>query len=120
MKTVLLLDDARSVRSVFGELIRKAGLEAHTASTAEEGFQYIQEHGAPDLIVTDINMPGITGLEFCRRVRHIEQSVPILVLSAQSDRSLIQEAQQAGVNGWMLKPVEPEYFMNRVMSALAQ
>ncbi|HEX4918362.1 MAG TPA: response regulator [Limnobacter sp.] len=119
MKTVLLLDDARAIRSIFGELIRRAGFEAQTASTAEEGFQYIQEHGAPDLIVTDINMPGITGLEFCRRVRSMTNHVPILVLSAQSDKELIQEARQAGVNGWMLKPVEPEYFMNRVISALS-
>ncbi|HEX4879555.1 MAG TPA: response regulator [Limnobacter sp.] len=119
MKTVLLLDDARAIRSVFGELIRRAGFEAKTASTAEEGFQYIEENGTPDLIVTDINMPGITGLEFCRRVRSMTKHVPILVLSALSDKELIREAKEAGVNGWMLKPVEPEYFMNRVISALS-
>lgn len=120
MKTVLLLDDARSIRSVYSEVIRQAGFEAQTASSAEEGLQYIVDHGTPDLIVTDINMPGISGLEFCKRVRHVAKHTPIIVMSALSDKGMVAEANTVGVQGWMLKPVEPEYFLNKLKSILGE
>jgi two-component system, chemotaxis family, chemotaxis protein CheY len=120
MKTVLLLDDARSIRSVYSEVIRQAGFEAVTASSAEEGLQYIVDHGTPDLIITDINMPGMSGMEFCKRVRHVATQTPILVMSVLSDKGLVAEARNLGVQGWMLKPVEPEYFLNKLKSVLGE
>ena len=120
MKTVLLLDDARSIRSMYAEVIRQAGFEAQTASSVEEGLQYIVEHGTPDLIVTDINMPGLSGLEFCKRVRHVSKNTPIIVMSALSDKGLVAEARSVGIQGWMLKPVEPEYFLNKLSSLLSE
>jgi two-component system, chemotaxis family, chemotaxis protein CheY len=120
MKTVLLLDDARAIRSVYSEVIRQAGFEAITASSAEEGLQYIADHGTPDLIVTDINMPGMRGLEFCKRVQHVASHTPIFVMSALSDKGLVTEAKKVGVQGWMLKPVEPEYFLNKLKSVLGE
>jgi two-component system, chemotaxis family, chemotaxis protein CheY len=120
MKTVLLLDDARSIRSVYAEVIRQAGFEAQTASSAEEGLQQIVDHGTPDLIVTDINMPGMSGLEFCKRVRLVSRHTPIIVMSALSDKGLVAEARLVGVQAWMLKPVEPEYFLNKLKSCLGE
>lgn len=120
MKTVLLLDDARSIRSVFSEVIRQAGFEAQTASSAEEGLQYIIDHGTPDLIVTDINMPGMNGLEFCKQLRKLNRHIPVLVMSALSDKGLVTQARAVGVDGWMLKPVEPEYFLNKLKSVLGE
>lgn len=120
MKTVLLLDDARSIRSVYAEVIRQAGFEAQTASSAEEGLQQIVDHGTPDLIVTDVNMPGMSGLEFCKRVRLVSRHTPIIVMSALSDKGLVAEARLVGVQAWMLKPVEPEYFLNKLKSCLGE
>ena len=120
MKTVLLLDDVRAIRSVYAEVIRQAGFEAHTASSAEEGLQHIAEHGAPDLIVTDINMPGTSGLGFCKHVRSLSKQTPILVMSAYSDKDLVIEAKSPGIAGWMLKPVEPEYFLNTLRAVLGE
>ena len=120
MKTVLLVDDARSVRSVYAEVIRQAGFEAQTASSAEEALQYIVDNGTPDLIVTDINLPGISGLEFCKRFRKVAKFTPVLVMSALSDKGLVAEARTVGVQGWMLKPVEPEYFLNKLKSVLGE
>jgi len=120
MKTVLLLDDARSIRSVYAEVIRQAGFEAQTASSAEEGLQQIVDHGTPDLIVTDVNMPGMSGLEFCKRVRLVSRHTPIIVMSALSDKDLVAAARLVGVQAWMLKPVEPEYFLNKLKSCLGE
>ena len=120
MKTVLLIDDARAIRSVFAEMIRQAGFEPHTASSSEEALQHIIDNGTPDLIVTDINLPGISGLEFCKRFRKVARHTPILVMSAISDKGLVAEARSVGVQGWMLKPVEPEYFLNKLKSVLGE
>lgn len=119
-KTVLLIDDARSVRSVYSEIIRQAGFEAITASSAEEALQYIVENGTPDLVLTDIKLPGISGLEFCKRFRKVAKHTPVLVISALSDKGLVAEAKSVGVHSWMLKPVEPEYFLNKLNSVLGE
>lgn len=118
MKTVLLLDDAQAIRSVYSEVIRQAGFQAHTAASGEEGLLHIDEHGMPDLIVTDINMLGIGGLEFCKRVRDISEHMPVFVMSSYSERHLVIEAQFLGINVWMLKPVKPEYFLNQLRTVL--
>ena len=120
MKTVLLIDDARAVRSVYAEVVRQAGFQAQTASSAEEALQYIVDNGTPDLIVTDIKLPGISGLEFCRRFRKVAKHKPVLVMSALSDKGLVAEAKTVGVQGWLLKPVEPEYFLNKLKSVLGE
>lgn len=120
MKTVLLIDDARAVRSVYAEVVRQAGFQAQTASSAEEALQYIVNNGTPDLIVTDIKLPGISGLEFCKRFRKVAKHTPVLVMSALSDKGLVAEAKTAGVQGWLLKPVEPEYFLNKLKSVLGE
>ncbi|WP_341238071.1 response regulator [uncultured Limnobacter sp.] len=118
MKTVLLLDDARSIRRVYAEIIRQAGFEAHAVASAEEGLQYMVDHGIPDLIVTEIDMPGIGGLEFCSRVRQVARHTPIIVMSTLAGKGLVTEAKLLGVQGWMLKPVQPEYFLNKLKSVL--
>ena len=120
MKTVLLIDDARAVRSVYAEVVRQAGFQAQTASSAEEALQYIVDNGTPDLIVTDIKLPGISGLEFCKRFRKVAKHTPVLVMSALSDKGLVAEAKTVGVQGWLLKPVEPEYFLNKLKSVLGE
>lgn len=118
MKTVLLLDDARSIRSVFAELIKRAGFEARTASSAEEALQQMSDQGTPDLIVTDINMPGMDGMEFCKQIRTVCRNTPIIVMSAHSDKGLVSQAKELGVHSWILKPAEPEYFLNKIGHAL--
>lgn len=120
MKKVLLLDDARAIRSVYAEVIRQAGFEVETASNAEDGLKYITEFGAPDLIVTDINMPGMCGLDFCRQVRQLSRHTAILVMSALSDKESIIEVMTLGIQGWLLKPVEPEYFLNKLKLILGE
>lgn len=120
MKTVLLLDDARSIRTLFAQLVEKAGHTAVTAENPSEALSLIADGLKPDLILTDINMPGMNGIEFAREVRSKLIGVPILVMSTESDKRLIMEAREAGVTGWLLKPVDHDTFMNKLRMLLGE
>jgi two-component system, chemotaxis family, chemotaxis protein CheY len=118
MKKVLLVDESRSIRSVYAEVIQQAGFEAIAVSDAKAALQHIVEHGTPSLIVTEVNLPGISGLELCKRVRAVSKDLPFLIMSAQSDKDLIAVAKSMDIQGWLLKPVEPEYFLNKLNAVL--
>ncbi|HEX4855264.1 MAG TPA: response regulator, partial [Limnobacter sp.] len=111
MKKVLLVDESHSIRTTYAEVVRQAGFTAETVASAKEALQHIVEHGTPDLIITEINLPGLGGLEFCRRVRSVSRNTPIFIISTQSDKEQIAEARQIGIQGWLLKPVQPELLL---------
>lgn len=119
-KRVLLVDDARSIRTVFSQIIQSIGHEVICAENAIEGLKHIVEAGKPDLIITDMNMPGMSGIEFARRIRQVLKGTPILMMSTESDKRLIQEAREAGVTGWMLKPIEHNMLVNKLNKFLEE
>lgn len=63
MATILLIDDANTIRLVCAQILKQAGHDVRTAATAQQGIRDIVEAGAPDLIITDIDMPGMDGLD---------------------------------------------------------
>ncbi|MDH4396321.1 MAG: response regulator [Limnobacter sp.] len=119
-KRVLLVDDARSIRTVFSQIIQSIGHEVTCTENAIEGLKHIVEVGKPDLIITDMNMPGMNGIEFARRIRQVLKGTPILMMSTESDKRLIQEAREAGVTGWMLKPIEHNALVNKLNKFLEE
>lgn len=114
MKKVLLLDDARSIRTIFKQFIEEAGYNAQIASNAQEGLQMIEDGIQPDLIITDLNMPGMNGIQFSKCARASLQDIPILVMSSDSDIKVMNQAMEAGVTGWMLKPVAYDLFVDKL------
>jgi len=116
MKKVLLVDESRSIRTTYAEVVRQAGFSPEAVANAKEALHYIVEHGTPDLIITEINLPGLSGLEFCRRVRSVCKNTPILIISTQSSKEQIAEAKLVGIQGWLLKPVQPELLLNKLQT----
>lgn len=119
MKKVMLVDDARSVRTLFGEIIKQSGYEPILLSNAQEALKTISADNKPDLVVTDINMPGMNGIELTIELRKIVKGLPVLVMSTESDKRLIVEGKNAGVTGWLLKPVNHETFVKQLSKFLA-
>lgn len=103
---ILVVDDFSTMRRIIKNLLRELGLtnvaEADDGKTALPKLQA----GDFDLLITDWNMPGMTGIELLRAVREDESlaHLPVLMVTAEARRDQIVEAAQAGVNGYIIKP----------------
>jgi len=106
MKTVLLVDDSRTMQLSMRQLFTGAGYSVQTAEDGEAAMGHIKGGLRPDLIITDINMPRMNGLEFIKAARTVVRFAPILALTTESQQSRKDEAKQAGATGWVLKPVD--------------
>ncbi|MGB1700766.1 MAG: response regulator [Nannocystaceae bacterium] len=108
MAKILVVDDAPTVRTMVGKALREDGHDITEAANGVEGLQHAEKYEF-DLVVTDVNMPEMNGIELCRalRKRFTYQKVPILMLTTEGRSRLIAEGKEAGASGWIVKPFEP-------------
>ena len=81
MKRVLVVDDDRRTRRVLQILIERIGLESHALDNAEEALEYLERESVA-LIFTDLKMPRMSGIEFMRKLRMVDEHVPVIVMTA--------------------------------------
>ena len=105
-KTILVVDDSRVMRSTIAQAIQSIGVEALQAENGEEGVKVASRH-IPNLILMDLRMPGIDGLEACRRLKENEmlKNIPVIMVTVESEESLVREAIRAGASDYIIKPV---------------
>lgn len=115
-RTILVADDDPHIRQLLVFALAKAGLETIEAADGEEALK-IAETQAPDLIVLDINMPRMDGLEVCRRLR-AEGGLPILFLSSRDDEIDRIIGIELGADDYVTKPFSPREVVARVMAVL--
>ena len=108
MKSVFLVDDSTTMLMSLKSTLEIGGFKVDTAGDGEQAMTKLKAGLKPDLIITDINMPGMTGLEVIEKVRSKLRFVPILALSAESAPSVRQEARELGATGWLVKPIRPD------------
>lgn len=106
-KRILTVDDAESVRSLVSRTLGGAGYDIVEAVDGEDALEKIS--GDVNLVITDINMPGMSGLELLLRLRERPDTkfLPVLVLTTESQFELRQRALAAGATGWIVKPFAP-------------
>ncbi len=104
-KTVLTVDDSRTMRDMLRLALSEAGYRVVQAVDGVHGLEVLQGE-TPDVIVTDINMPRMDGFGFIEGVRQsgLHRATPILVLTTESDAEKKSRARQAGATGWIVKP----------------
>lgn len=115
-RTVLLVDDDPHIRQVLVFAFGKAGMESIEATDGEAALAMVAEH-APDLVVLDINMPRMDGLEVCRRLR-AEGQVPILFLSSRDDEIDRVLGIELGGDDYVVKPFSPREVVARAAAIL--
>ncbi len=118
--TVFIVDDSRTVRASVEYTLKKAGYQVESASDGSEGMEVLKKLGQkgqkPDMIITDINMPKVNGIEFLKKVKDEKdfKFIPVLVLTTESEPGMKEQGKKAGAAGWLVKPFEPEQLVNVV------
>ncbi len=111
-KTILTVDDSASIRQMVSMTLAGAGYRVLQAGNGSEGYDAALS-GAPDAIITDLNMPVMNGIEFIRKFRQhpLGRGIPIILLTTESDAELKREAKEAGATGWITKPFQQEQLL---------
>jgi two-component system KDP operon response regulator KdpE len=115
-RNILVVDDEPQITRVLKTTLSSQGYGIRTASDGEEALQAMREW-PPDLIVTDLRMPNMDGLELCREVRKTSQ-VPIIVLSVKGEDSIKVQALDAGADDYVTKPFSMNELTARIRAAL--
>src|SRR5205814_6619008 len=111
-----LVDDDRDLIDVLTYILRREGYEVITAYDGEQGWQRFTED-SPELVVLDANMPGIDGMEVCRRIRE-RSATPVIMLTARTDDADIVKALGLGADDYITKPFSPRQLVARVKAVL--
>jgi two-component system KDP operon response regulator KdpE len=113
---ILVVDDEAQITRVLKTALTSQGYGIRTASDGEEALQ-VMKAWTPDLIVTDLRMPNMDGLELCRQIR-TESRMPIIVLSVKGEETIKVEALDAGADDYITKPFSINELLARVRAAL--
>jgi two-component system, OmpR family, KDP operon response regulator KdpE len=113
---ILVVDDEPQITRVLRRSLATHGYEAQAASGGEEALEVFREWG-PDLVITDLSMPDMGGLELCRRLRAVSR-VPLIVLSAKGEERLKVEALDVGADDYVTKPFGMDELLARIRAAL--
>jgi DNA-binding NtrC family response regulator len=115
---VCVVDDDLSVRESIAELARSAGLVVESYSSAQE-FLEKPRLPAPECLVLDVKMPGLTGLELQDRLERDQREVPIVFVSGQSDVPMSVQALKAGALDFLIKPFDPDRLLAAIWAGVA-
>jgi two-component system, chemotaxis family, chemotaxis protein CheY len=118
-KTILAVDDSASVREVVKYTLEKAGYQLLQAVDGQDALNKV-DGKTIHLVLTDLNMPRIDGIELIRRMRAMAQYkyLPIVLVTTESQAQKKEEARKAGATGWIVKPFTPEQLLAVVNKVL--
>ena len=109
MTRILAVDDSPSMRDMVRIALTSAGFDVTSASDGQEALDIARQSGF-DLVLSDVNMPVMDGIEFIKNVRATGQhnSLPILILTTETSQDKRDQGKAAGGTGWIVKPFDPE------------
>jgi two-component system nitrogen regulation response regulator NtrX len=114
---ILVIDDESAIRDSLKMTLEYDGYDVSLAATGEEGVKLV-EREAPDLVFLDIKMPGMDGIEVLQKLRHLTETVPIVVISGHADITTAVEATRLGAFDFIEKPLASERVLVTVRNAV--
>ena len=113
MNKILIVDDSATMRKIIMRVLRQADFKADTvleASNGVEGLERLVSDPDIQLILSDINMPEMNGIDFVKAVRtkHDAGSMPMVMITTEGGETMVQNALDCGANGYVTKPFTPE------------
>lgn len=103
--SILLAEDEENLRNSFKKVLLLYVKEVFTAANGEEAFELYQNH-RPDIVITDVKMPKLNGLELIKKIRQENQETPIIVTSAYTDKDLLLESIKLSLVDYLVKPIK--------------
>ncbi len=120
-RQILVVDDEVGALTLIGIMLERGGFEVQKARDAQIALTMLGEY-TPDLIILDVMMPGMDGIELCGVIRQREplRKTPVLILSARGDAESIIRGIEAGANDYLPKPILHHDLVSKVRSMLGQ
>lgn len=116
---VLYAEDEKELRDITSEFLKSFTKMQYVASNGEEGFNLFLEHqDSIDLIITDINMPILSGMDMIKKIKEINPKIPIIIATAFSNKEYLLEAINIGVDKYVLKPIDISKLLQAMLQSL--
>ena len=113
MAKILVVDDAMFMRNKTSKLLQENGYEVVEASNGEEAVaRYMREN--PDLVLMDITMPVLDGIESLKQLRAYDPEAKVVMVTALGQKSIVLEAKKAGARDFIVKPFQPDQLLEAV------
>ena len=116
---ILVVDDEATMRRLLEKLLRMEGYDVLLAASGEQALAELLKHGA-DTVLLDMRMPGMTGLDVCRQIRHHPRSLhtPVVFITAVNDRELRRKGMEAGADDFLSKPFDEVELLARIRNCV--
>jgi two-component system chemotaxis response regulator CheY len=117
---VLLVDDDRAALTVTAATLRRLGVRTFLAADGEKALQILESRSFIDVVVTDVAMPQVDGLELLRRIKQsaTHKHLPVILCSGHADPETMKKAAEHGCALYLLKPVEPDFLFEEISTIL--
>jgi two-component system chemotaxis response regulator CheY len=114
-KKILVIDDSQSIRELITMVLENVGYLVDSAVDGQDALQYFDGRDF-NLVITDLSMPNMDGIALLKKIRAMQQysTVPVLMLTTESQNSVKAEAKMAGATGWVIKP----FVANKLLSVI--
>jgi putative two-component system response regulator len=116
MARVMVVDDEKSIRRTLSEFLRRDGFEVSTAENADEALRLLSANG-PDVVITDIILPRVSGVALLKEIRSISPDVQVLMMTGEPTVETASEAVRSGACDYLMKPVSKEAVLRSVRHA---
>lgn len=115
MSRVLAVDDSKPMLAMLSKCLKSGGHEVFQAVDGVDALEQLRAH-QPDIVITDLNMPKMDGLEFIEAARNepVGAALPILLLTTETAQALKDRAREVKATGWLTKPFDPDQILGLV------
>ncbi|RYZ57128.1 MAG: response regulator [Proteobacteria bacterium] len=113
-KKIMIVDDSKTIRQQVRFTLTKGGYDVVEAEDGADGIVKLSENSDIAMIISDVNMPNMNGLEMVEKMKASGSTVPVIMLTTEGAADLIQRAKAAGAKGWLVKPFQPEQLVAAV------
>lgn len=119
-KKILIVDDSESMREILSFTLENAGYNVIKAESANVAMNYIYKNENLDLVITDLHMPEIDGIDLIKMIRNSDnfKYIPILFLTTETQQEKKHLAKAAGATGWVIKPFVPDSLLSAIGKVL--